>query len=278
MKVSIIIPIYKGNSYIPSLLKMIDNNVNNCKEEIEVLFINDYPQDTLLITGNHNYDIKVINNVINQGIHQSRVNGLNKARGKYILFLDQDDEISDYYLESQLSLIHDGDLCICNGIMESSDSNCLIYKNNRSQDYLTKQIGFIKVRDLIVSPGQCLIKKDSIPDYWLNNVMSVNSADDYYLWLLMINDKRKFVVNHNVLYTHKYTGENVSGSIDQVHKSNLEMVELLKGYCKSLDIKLLKRTIVYKYDMKQNGKLIPSIKNLDLFIYNCLYQLLWKGM
>ena len=36
------------------------------------------------------------------------------------------------------------------------------------KDYLKKQIGFIKVRDLIVSPGHCLIKKTSIPDYWKN--------------------------------------------------------------------------------------------------------------
>ena len=38
-------------------------------------------------------------------------------------------------------------------------------------------------------------------------------------------------VNYDVLYTHKYTGENVSGSLDQVHNSNMEMVDLLKKYC-----------------------------------------------
>lgn len=43
--------------------------------------------------------------------------------------------------------------------MESENGKCLIYKNQKSQDYLKKQIGFIKVRDLIVSPGHCLIKK-----------------------------------------------------------------------------------------------------------------------
>ena len=73
------------------------------------------------------------------------------------------------------------------------------------KDYLKKQIGFIKVRDLIVSPGHCLIKKTSIPEYWTKHVMSVNSADDYFLWLLMIENKCQFNVNYDVLYTHKYT-------------------------------------------------------------------------
>ena len=156
--------------------------------------------------------------------------------------------------------------------MESSTGKCLIYKNERSQNYLEKQIGFIKVRDLIVSPGQCLIKKESIPSFWKENIMTVNSADDYMLWLLMIDQKCKFVVNHDVLYTHSYTGENVSGSIDQVHASNTEMLKLLKNHCQNVNINLLKRTIEYKYMMKKQGKLIPSLKNLDLFLYNTLYQ------
>lgn len=116
------------------------------------------------------------------------------------------------------------------------------------------------MRDLIVSPGHCLIKRTSIPEYWTKHVMSVNSADDYFLWLLMIENKCQFNVNYDVLYTHKYTGENVSGSIDQVHKSNMEMVDLLKEYCHNVNVDLLKRTITYKYDMKKQGKLVPSIK------------------
>ena len=75
------------------------------------------------------FKIEVINNKVNQGIHQTRINGLKKALGKYILFLDQDDEISDFFIKSQLEHIGDADLCIANGIMESENGKCLIYKN-----------------------------------------------------------------------------------------------------------------------------------------------------
>lgn len=278
MDVSIIIPIYKGNCYIESLLSKIDKNYQLCQKKIEVIFVNDYPQEKMIINSQHEYDIKIVNNEVNQGIHRTRVNGLNKATGKYILFLDQDDEIADHCLKSQLAHIGNVDVCIANGIMESENGKCLIYKNRRSQNYLKKQIGFIKVRDLIVSPGHCLIKRTSIPDYWKNHIMSVNSADDYFLWLLMIENKCQFTINEDVLYTHKYTGENVSGSLDQVHDSNMEMVDLLKKYCHNVNVDLLKRTITYKYNMKKQGKLVPSIKNIDLFLYNTIYQLLWKGM
>ncbi len=277
MDVSIIIPLYKGQKYIEPLLQTIQKNKELSKKELEVIFVNDYPDDIIQI--NHDdLNIHLCHNEKNVGIHQSRVHGLKKAKGQYILFLDQDDKITDDFIKSQLEHIQDGDLCIANGVMESSTGKCLIYKNERSQNYLKKQIGFIKVRDLIVSPGQCLIKKDSIPAFWKENIMTINSADDYMLWLLMIDQKCKFVVNHDVLYTHSYTGENVSGSIDQVHASNTEMLKLLKNHCQNVNVNLLKRTIEYKYMMKKQGKLIPSLKNLDLFLYNTLYQLFWKGM
>ena len=182
MDVSVIIPIYKGNGYIESLLNKIEKNYQESQKEIEVIFVNDYPDEEIIVGSQHDFPIRIINNEMNQGIHQTRINGLKKSLGKYILFLDQDDEISDFFIKSQLEHIGDADLCIANGIMESENGKCLIYKNQKSQDYLKKQIGFIKVRDLIVSPGHCLIKKTSIPEYWTKHVMSVNSADDYFLW------------------------------------------------------------------------------------------------
>lgn len=278
MDISVIIPFYKGNQYLDYLLEMLDKNNHFINEKMEVIFVNDYPEEKLVINSLHNYDIYVINNEVNMGIHHSRVNGLNKAKGKYILFLDQDDKITKNYLFSQLKHMNDVDVCICNGMMESKTEEHLIYKNKRSQDYLKKQTGFIKVRDLIVSPGQCLIKKESIPLFWKENFLSINCADDYMLFLLMIDRKCKFGVNYDVLYTHKYTGINISSDIHQNYKSNMAMLNLIKDELKNIDINLLKRTIQYKYDMKLYGKIRPSIKNIDLFIYNTIYQLLWKGM
>ena len=278
MDISVIIPFYKGNQYLEYLLDILDKNNKLINEKMEVIFVNDYPDEKLEINSFHDYDIHVVNNKENMGIHHSRVNGLNKAKGKYILFLDQDDEISEECIKSQLEHIGNADLCISNGIMESDKESHLIYKNKRSQDYLKKQIGFIKVRDLIVSPGQCLIRKESIPEFWKHHFLTVNCADDYMLFLLMVDRKCEFTVNYNVLYTHKYTGINISSNIHQNYQSNMAMLDLIRDELKSINFSLLKRTIQYKYDMKLYGKIKPSIKNIDLFIYNIIYQILWKGM
>lgn len=278
MDITVIIPFYKGNQYLDYLLDILDKNNNLITQKMEVIFVNDYPEEKLVINSLHNYDIYVINNKVNMGIHRARVNGLKNSRGKYVLFLDQDDEIAENYIDSQLKHIGNKDVCICNGIMETEIEKHLIYKTKRSQNYLKKQIGFIKVRDLIVSPGQCLIKKQSIPQFWKENFLTINCADDYMLFLLMIDNKCSFEVNYDILYTHKYTGYNISSDIDQNHKSNVAMLDLIENELRNIDFNLLKRTIQYKYDMKLYGKIKPSIKNIDLFVYNAIYQLLWKGM
>ena len=98
------------------------------------------------------------------------------------------------------------------------------------------------------------------------------------LFLLMIDKKCEFAVNYDILYTHKYTGINISNDIHQNYQSNMAMLDLIKDELKNINFSLLKRTIQYKYDMKLHGKIKPSIKNIDLFIYNTIYQILWKGM
>ena len=42
MDVSVIIPIYKGNGYIESLLNKIEKNYQESQKEIEVIFVNEF--------------------------------------------------------------------------------------------------------------------------------------------------------------------------------------------------------------------------------------------
>ena len=76
--VSVIIPIYKGERYIPYWLDILSKNVEKLEgNEAEVLFINDYPAEELQqITSSLDFCAKVYNTNINRGIHGARVYGL----------------------------------------------------------------------------------------------------------------------------------------------------------------------------------------------------------
>ena len=62
MDVSIIIPIYKGNGYIESLLNKIEKNYQESQKEIEVIFVNDYPDEEIIVGSQHDFPIRIINN------------------------------------------------------------------------------------------------------------------------------------------------------------------------------------------------------------------------
>ena len=81
-KISVIIPIYKGNSFISHIIYMLEENwktVNKIESvSIEMVLVNDFPDEELVIQDRlmRNVScIKVINKQ-NCGIHFSRVQGL----------------------------------------------------------------------------------------------------------------------------------------------------------------------------------------------------------
>lgn len=279
MDISIITPIYYGNKFINNYIKMISLACEN-KENVEVILVNDSPEEKIKYNDEliKNFKLRIIENEKNMGIQRSRINGLIHAKGKYILFLDQDDEISPNCLKSQYELVDGYDIVIGNGYYEDRNEKHKIYNNNFSLKFSFKKRSMLKARNFIISPGQCLIKKDSISQYWINNSLTNNGADDYFLWLLMINNSAKINYNRGYVYTHSYTGQNLSLDNDKMYKSQLNMLDLLKkcdNYNKK-DFKTIERTIHYKHDYKKNF-LKVTIKNLDIFIYNLIYKLLWRG-
>ena len=95
-KISVIIPIYNGEKIINKTIKSVQNQN---MLDIEIILVNDFSTDNTLLTIKKLKDgdprIKIINNEKNMGILYSRSMGVLKAKGKYILALDQDDFFFD---------------------------------------------------------------------------------------------------------------------------------------------------------------------------------------
>ena len=185
--ISVIIPWYQGQRYLPGLLSMMERNAEILRgeagKEMEVLLVNDSPWENLetelkkQADGAAAYRLKVITNPQNSGIHATRVNGLNAAQGEFIQFLDQDDRITDRCLLSQYRSIGDADFVIGNGYDgEQGGGRHLIFASLMAH----AAAGDLKCQyyynNLIRSPGQVLIRKSSIPAYWLEQIMKNNGS------------------------------------------------------------------------------------------------------
>lgn len=93
-KYSIIIPVYDVEKYIK---KCLDSVFNQTYNNYEVIVVNDGTKDNSMEIVK-NYDVITINQK-NQGLSMARNNGVKKAKGEYLLFLDSDDYLEENTLE-----------------------------------------------------------------------------------------------------------------------------------------------------------------------------------
>ena len=91
-KISIIMPIYNGEKYLEKSLLSI---YNQYFKEIEVIIINDYSNDKtqeIINKLKSKYpSISLFTNNVNKGMLNSTITGIINSKGKYILFLHQND-------------------------------------------------------------------------------------------------------------------------------------------------------------------------------------------
>ena len=99
-KVSVIIPVYNTEKYLP---KCLDSIINQSLDDIEIICINDCSTDRSLEILKYYVQkdkrIKLINLPQNKGVGYARNIGIDNANGEYIGFVDSDDFIDLNFLE-----------------------------------------------------------------------------------------------------------------------------------------------------------------------------------
>lgn len=233
--ITMITSTYHGNRYVENLLAMVERNTVRLQakypqQQVEYVLINDSPWEPLVLPQalSVHFVLRVLDNPENYGIHKSRARGIREAEGDRICILDQDDEISDDFLLSQFEVLGDQAAVVCNGIKEFDDYTKPIYKDRLKMSLVNHKLFYLKAANQIVSPGQCMLRKDAIPEAWLDNPQAVNGSDDLFLWLLMFHSGIRFVKNPRSLYIHKQVGSNLSNSLEAMCNSDLEMCALLR--------------------------------------------------
>ena len=101
--ISIIIPIYNVQDYIIECLDSIASQtytagvecilVDDCGNDNSMKMVNDY-----LDSYKGEIDFRIVKHEHNRGLSAARNTGIMDAKGKYVLFVDSDDSISDQCL------------------------------------------------------------------------------------------------------------------------------------------------------------------------------------
>ena len=113
VKLTIIIPYYETYNLTLRLLKELTIQKN---DETEVILIDDSGKDDFKniekILGLN--EIRIIKHQKNMGVAKSRNEGIELARGKYIAFIDSDDQITMDYVDTLLQAIDTYDTDVIN--------------------------------------------------------------------------------------------------------------------------------------------------------------------
>jgi len=212
-KVSIIVPVYNAQKYLDKCIKSIINQTyRNC----EIILINDGSTDNSLnicMEYEKKHSNIMIINQENGGPSIARNNGIKNASGKYLVFVDSDDEIQNNMIEKMVANLEKNqvDLVVA-GVKK------IFYKN--SQIAQIKEIKYQKTLlndfDEIVNYFWPIFDKNGFNALWnkiykldiikKNNIRldnSLNMGEDYLFNLNYIVNAKKVLISDEILYNYK---------------------------------------------------------------------------
>ena len=110
IKYSFIVPVYNTEKY---LKKCLDSLVNQTYKDFEIIVVNDGSTDkssNIISKYQKKYKNIIVIDKENEGLSMARNRGVQKSSGKYIIFVDSDDYVSNKLLEEVDKKIDDSDI------------------------------------------------------------------------------------------------------------------------------------------------------------------------
>lgn len=179
-ELSIILPVFNVEKYIRTCVESIFRQ-GLAEECFEVIIVNDGTEDNSMemikdIIGLHT-NITVINQE-NQGLSMARNNGMEKATGEYILYVDSDDLLADHSLP----------LLLENAIQSKPDLVVADFKKMEDEE-INKYLKYSTTRENV-----CEVKEKTGLALFMEDL----NPRECYVWRTIY--RREFLVNNNIRY------------------------------------------------------------------------------
>lgn len=223
INLTIIVTVFNLENYIEDCM---DSIVRQLDSTIELIVINDGSTDTsgLLLEKYISQNIRVIN-TSNNGVSSARNLGVNIAQGKYISFVDGDDEILPNYIE-----------CFKRNLLFDNLNDLINFRIKVK----TKENEFIPLETLKISDSQLSIDDylklygfTVVPTCFFYNIEFLKSNslffkegiryEDTYFFIELFNVVSSIKVISDVLYLYKIR----AGSFTQSKKTEVNAKSLL---------------------------------------------------
>ena len=192
IKYSFIVPVYNTEKY---LKKCLDSLVNQTYKDFEIIVVNDGSTDkssNIISKYQKKYKNIIVIDKENEGLSMARNRGVQKSSGKYIIFVDSDDYVSNKLLEEVDKKIDDSDILRFQIATEDEDYTKI---NEYHEEEFESMRGYDAFKYLssyhFVEPAWCYVIRKN---YYIENKFSFKKGvyhEDFGLIPYVIYKARK---------------------------------------------------------------------------------------
>lgn len=280
--ITVISPCYNSERTLKRCIESVINQSIGF-EAIELILYDDASTDNTreIIEGyseKYNNIIPIFSNS-NHGPGVGKDLGIERSTGKYIMFIDSDDEYDEKMCENLLNEINENiDVVSCNyKIIDGSYSKNVYYKFK--EDYKSKNKSLLQHDEVIYLPSAIVVNKMFKREIIIKNKIKFtnirNGEDELFL-------RQYLLYSNNLIHLNKYIGYIIYKQDDSISKSQtvedlfsyLFVCNKIKEIYKDTDVdisKLLEGRIIlflqslYLYDILENydkKRLYEALNNL----------------
>lgn len=192
-KVSIIVPVYKVEEYLP---RCVDSLIGQTYKNIEIILVDDgSPDNSPKMCDEYatkDSRIRVIHKE-NAGVSEARNTGIDSAKGDYICFVDSDDYVSECMVEKLISSANenDSDMVVVSGYYKAYTDKIIEVRSGNIEKKCNKDFSvFFGGTNSFRSSCTTLYKRDTIKDIRFNSNLKI--AEDF-LFVIQAMKKSKTI-------------------------------------------------------------------------------------
>lgn len=276
-KISVIMPVYNAEETVS---RMIDTIIAQTFIEWELICIDDGSKDSSGVIldeyAKRDERIRVIHKV-NEGVSAARQDGIDAARGEYIIHADADDWVESTMLEEMYEKItkEDCDVLIFDFYIDQGNTH--VYKKQEPTKCVSSNILHDLFAHMHGSMCNKLVKRSCVEKYKVTFPLAINHCEDFLFWVqLFKNDDVKVSYIDRAYYHYcesdKSITRNYTRKTYEMRKAFLKRLsELLSSANFLKEIKTMGFNIfteAFIYDVLSNKEIKYGLSEYQECIYD----------
>lgn len=303
---TVVVPVYKVEKYISSCMRSL---LNQTFRNFDIILVNDGSPDRSaeiaeeLLAAQNEIPFQIIT-TINRGVSAARNTGLEKAQGKYVIFVDADDVLSPHFLSNfhrQIQILSATNICSC-GFSVVDETRAEVFSEETEQSesltYAEAQEAFFERRIKFLLPA-LMLRTAFLREHQIRFDEAVRYSEDVqFIWRCLAYNRETVIHSGNRYYNYiLHAGSTMTasgiekiltfcGGMDRLDKETHELFcepvksqlmtrmyfSMIHGAAKMLSYRdfktLYERSGCKQYIVKQSmeGRLIPRTVALLLLI------------